>query len=114
MISTEETDVVGTATVLLIEQGKKLQHELIVGHVALREHTLDFFEIPLWKPQCLNVIGRPPHVPILAIWPINTEATPVVVALATDCATWVITIMVTIIIIDTIVLANCCTTIALA
>ena len=35
---------------------------------------------------------------ILAIWPIYTETTPVVVALASDCAAWSITIIILIII----------------
>ena len=56
---------------------------LVVCHVLLREDTLDLVEVPVWDARNrVHLLGRPPHVSVLAIQTVYTESKSVIVALA--------------------------------
>ena len=92
LITAKEAHVVNNSvpSVLLAQQRQEFKHQLIVGHMALSEHTLDLLEVPLGQAQRFYILRWPPHVPILAVWPINAEPTSVIVAFPANSATRVV------------------------
>ena len=92
LITAEEAHVVDNSvpSVLLAEQRQEFKHQLIVGHMALSEHTLDLLEVPLGQAQRFYVLRWPPHMPILAVRPIYAEPTSVIIAFPANSATRVV------------------------
>ena len=92
LVATEQTHIIDEVApaVLLAEQGEKLQHQLIICHVALREDALNLLEVPLWKPQRFDILRWASHVLILAIRSVDAKATPVIIALTTDRPSWIV------------------------
>ena len=92
LITAKEAHVVNNSvpSVLLAQQRQEFKHQLIVGHMALSEHTLDLLEVPLGQAQRFYILRWPPHMPILAVWPINAEPTSVIVAFPANSATRVV------------------------
>ena len=92
LITAEEAHVVDNSvpSVLLAEQRQEFKHQLIVGHMALSEHTLDLLEVPLGQAQRFNVLRWPPHMPILAVRPIYAEPTSVIIAFPANSTTRVV------------------------